>query len=253
MKDRGNVDEVSYGTMLALYANLHTKKSSDFSSLTARIEELMEEMNTSSTTTGNNSNNNLQTNTHHFNIIMNSLIRVGKLTKATELLIQMEDHYKNKNYSMKPNVISYSTLMNGYAKSNNPDKAKQTKIVFKRMKTMYEAGNHDARPNFVSYVTLVDSMVKSGRTDAAEQAESIVRTMYEEYTVGSSTTSGRGSDGVKPNAQLISTVIECWSKSGHTDAGERAENVLNWMIDIYQHSNNDPTLRPMAFPFASSK
>ena len=143
--------------------------------------------------------------------------------------------------------------MNGYAKSNNPDKAKQTKIVFKRMKTMYEAGNHDARPNFVSYVTLVDSMVKSGRTDAAEQAESIVRTMYEEYTVGSSTTSGRGSDGVKPNAQLISTVIECWSKSGHTDAGERAENVLNWMIDIYQHSNNDPTLRPMAFPFASGK
>ena len=93
MKDRGNVDEVSYGTMLALYANLHTKKSSDFSSLTARIEELMEEMNTSSTTTANKSNNNLQTNTHHFNIIMNSLIRVGKLTKATELLIQMEDHY----------------------------------------------------------------------------------------------------------------------------------------------------------------
>jgi hypothetical protein len=68
--------------------------------------------------------------------------------------------------------------------------------------------------------------------------------MYEEYK--------SGKIPVKPNAQLVATVIDCWSKSGDNNAGERAEALLDWSIDIYQE-DKDPKLRPIAFPFSSGK
>ena len=231
MKSEGNFDEVTYGTMIALY----TSKGKSNSSSARRAEDLLNEM---------INEKGLEANTHHMNSAMNSLVRAGNISKAAELLHKMEEEYKNGNDFMKPNVVSYATLMNGWVKSNDPEKSKQATMVFDKMIEIFKSGNKDAQPNFVSYVTLVDCIVKSRDAGASERAEKIVKNMHKAYSQGKS--------NFKPNAQLVSTVVDCWSKSGEHDAGERAEMLLDWLFEIYEE-DKDPQLMPSAYPFTSCK
>jgi pentatricopeptide repeat protein len=229
MKSQLIFDEVTYGTMIALYTNKGSRSSAK------RAEELLAEL---------INDKGLEANTHHMNSAMLSLLREGSISKAADLLDKMEEEYRNGSEFMKPNVVSYSTLMSGWVKSNDPQKLEQTTMVFDKMMTMFKSGNKDAEPNFVSYVTLVDCIVKSGEVGAAERAEKIVRNMYESYKLGKS--------NFKPNAQLVSTVIDSWSKSGDNSAGERAETLLNWLFEMYE-AEKDPQLMPTAYPFTSCK
>jgi len=228
MKSQLIFDEVTYGTMIALYTNKGSRASAK------RAEELLAEL---------INDKGLEANTHHMNSAMLSLLREGSISKAADLLDKMEKEYRNGSEFMKPNVVSYSTLMSGWVKSNDSTKLEQTTMVFNKMITMFKSGNKDAEPNFVSYVTLVDCIVKSGEAGAAERAEKIVRDMYDTYKQGQS--------NFKPNAQLVSTVIDSWSKSGDSSAGERAETLLNWLFEIYE-AEKDPQLMPTAYPFTSS-
>merc|ERR1711865_187400 len=119
-KSQGNVDEVTYGTMIALYTS--NDRETSHASVT-RIEELMKEMTES----------NLETNTHHMNSVMNSLIRVGRLSRATALLDKMEEHYRNGNYCMKPNVVSYVTLVDSIVKSGEENAAERAENIVRSM------------------------------------------------------------------------------------------------------------------------
>ena len=229
MKSKGACDQVTYGTMIALY----TDNCANHFSSTQRTEELLNEI---------INEHGLEANTHHMNSAMNCFIRVGDISKAVNMLERMEKEYIDGNESLKPNVVSYATLMNGWVKSNDPQKAEKTTMVFDRMMAMYESGNKDAQPNFVTYVTLVDCLKTSGGVGAAEQAEKILRSMYQSYKLGAS--------DFKPNAQLVSTVIDLWSKSGDFNAGERAEMLLDWLFELYKEEK-DPELMPSAHPFAS--
>ena len=233
MKAEGIADEFTYGTMLALYTN--KDGNSIDSSSSQRTEELLNEI---------TSEKGINKNTLHMNIAMNSLIKAGKIKEAVGMLEEMEEEYRNGNYFLQPNTVTYSNLMHGWIKSNDPQKSKQAVAVYDKMIAMFKSGNTEAKPNFVSYVTLVDSIVKSGEVGAAERAEKIVRDMYQSYK--------RGESNFKPNAQLVSTVIDCWSKSRDNNAGERAEMLLNWLIEIYEEEQ-DEALMPKAYPFTSCK
>jgi pentatricopeptide repeat protein len=231
MKSQGTFDQVTYSTMIALYTN----NSKHNSSSAKRAEEVFDEM---------INEKGLEASAHHINSLMNSLVSVGNIHRASALLDKMEEEYRNGNESIKPNVVSYTTLMSGWMKSNSAQKSRQSTKVFDKMMAMFKSGNKDAEPNFVSYVTLVDSIAKSGEDGAAERVEKIVRDMYQSYKEGRS--------NFKPNAMLVSTAIDCWSKSGDRNAGERAEALLNWLLSIYKE-DKDPQLLPEAHPFASCK
>merc|ERR1712224_369929 len=162
MKAEGIADEFTYGTMLALYTN--KDGNSIDSSSSQRTEELLNEI---------TSEKGINKNTLHVNIAMNSLIKAGKIKEAVGMLEEMEEEYRNGNYFLQPNTVTYSNLMHGWIKSNDPQKSKQAVVVYDKMIAMFKSGNTEAKPNFVSYVTLVDSIVKSGEVGAAERAEKI--------------------------------------------------------------------------------
>lgn len=230
MKAKGTCDQVTYGTMIALY----TDNCANIFFSTKRTEELLTEI---------INENRLEANTHHMNSAMNSFIRAGNISKAVDLLAKMEEEYVNGSETLKPNVVSYTTLMNGWVKSNDPQKSEKATMIFEKMMEMYKSGNKAAEPNFVSYVTLVDCLKISGGVEAARQAEKILRSMYQSYQLGDS--------DFKPNTQLVSTVIALWSKSGDFNAGERAETLLFWLLEIYD-KEKEPQLMPSAYPFASA-
>jgi hypothetical protein len=112
------------------------------------------------------------------------------------------------------------------------------------MRTMYKAGNGNARPNLVSYVTLINSIARSEQPGSAEKAEKTLFEMYEDYK--------SGSIAIPPNARLVTSVIDSWQKSGDRNAGERAEELLDWLLKLYE-AEGDESLQPNEYTFNSGE
>lgn len=161
-----------------------------------------------------------------FRAVINAWAQSGTAERAEEILTKMEESYKSgEEESIRPDVVSYSIVMNAWSKSSSPRKLEKTFNVFQRMCNSYKSGNGSARPNHFSYVTLVDAIVKSGERGAAERAQDLILRMYKEYK--------DGNVDAKPNARVITSVMKCYALSGSRDAGEKAEELLDWMFEVY--------------------
>ena len=62
---------------------------------------------------------------------------------------------------MKPNKISYSTVINAYALSKDPLKAHKAFSILQRMHQLHKAGDDQVRPNTVTYNTVLNSCASS--------------------------------------------------------------------------------------------
>jgi hypothetical protein len=230
MRAEGHADTVTYSTIVTMYANQGDK------SIEGRIENLLQEMNEAG----------IGCTTHCLNAFITLWTRYGKQAKAEEILRQMEQAYFDGRHEIAPNVVSYTALMSGWLRSRDSKKTQKVRQIFERMQSMYEDGNKEAQPNIFSYVTLLDSIVKSDQCTSkdAEYADFLVRRIYNEYKKGISPT--------KPNAHLVATAMNCWTKSWDRDSGERAESLLNWLIEIYE-KEDDKSLQPSQHAFSTGK
>ena len=173
---------------------------------------------------------------------MNALVKSNQIPKAESFLNEMEAAFYDPKARGKPlpNVVSYSTIMNGWAKSGEQQALVKTKETFKRMETMWKSGNKDAEPNIFSYVSLIGAITAAKDSDAAEEAEKILYKMYEDYQAGNIST--------LPSARLVTYVIDCWQKSGAGNAGERAEKLLDWQLEVFQKEGAE-SLEPDQYTF----
>lgn len=131
-----------------------------------------------------------------------------------------------------------------WAKSGAKDAVERTEAIFDRMVALYECGHAAAGPNLFSYVILINTYGRCSRDPSASQkAENTLFEMYRKYKAGN--------DDLKPNIQLVTTVIDCWQKSGRRDAGERAEALLDWTLNLY-NEKQDEAIRPNEFTFAAT-
>jgi hypothetical protein len=177
---------------------------------------------------------------------MNAWTKCGLVNRAERILKDMEESYYSRRAGdrIAPNVVSYTTIMNGWAKSGNRQAVEKTNETFHRMKAMRKSGNSDAQPNLFSYVTMIGSITQAKEPGSAEKAEQALYSMYEEYK--------SGVIAIPPNARLVTAVIDSWQKSGATDAGERAETLLNWLLEVYQEEQ-DESMEPNEYTFNSGK
>lgn len=232
MQDRKIANTISYTTLVGVLANLGTKTSAK------RAHDILELMQKAFDKGDAASRPNVNT----YNSVMNAWLRCGNVQQAEHLLRQLEQLYKAGD-SLAPNVVSYSTVMNGYARSREEDAIQKAEQIFDRMQAAYKAGNKKAQPNMHSYVTLINAYQKSNDPDAAPKAEKALFELYDEYK--------QGNNELKPNYQLMTTVIDCWQRSGEGDAGEKAEALLEWMISLYQEKE-DKDFEPNSYTFSSA-
>ncbi|KAL4571250.1 hypothetical protein LXL04_018007 [Taraxacum kok-saghyz] len=86
--------------------------------------------------------------------MVNLLCKEGKLKKAKDFITTME------SLGLKPNVVTYNTIINGYCIKNNLDGAKQ---IFNRMKAK------GIQPDTYSYGSLITGMCKDERFNEASE------------------------------------------------------------------------------------
>jgi pentatricopeptide repeat protein len=222
MVDSGMVDHISYTSYLATLAAHGTRESAQ------RAHDVANTMLLANSVA-------IKPTSHTWNTVLSAWVRCGFT-----------------DTDMAPNVVSYSTVMDGWAKQSssssssschNEHSVERIERVFERMKAVYAAGNVAARPNFWTYVTLIHAYAKRRDAVATQKAEDLIFSMYyDEFKK-------KGSVDLKPNTQLVTAVMEAWQKSGVTKGAEKAEALLNWMISVFE-DENDADLAPNEYSFS---
>jgi len=217
----GIADCISYTTFIAILAAAGDAERAH------QVAQQMADCNT----------NNIQPNTQTWNTVLHAYVRCGELERAEGVLKQMEAATSTQQQQQQqPDSVTFSTLLDGWAKSGRPDAVTQMQDLLHRMTT---AG---VVPRFWTYVTLVHAHARQG--DAA-RAEALVRDMYEQSQSSSSSSSSQNNNGVKPNTQLVTAVLDAWQKSRRPDGAERAQALLDWMMDV-----QDRDLAPNEYSFS---
>jgi pentatricopeptide repeat protein len=140
----------------------------------------------------------------------------------TEALLVRLITESSKNPELRPTSVTFSAVINAFARSGSDDAAERAEKLLELAQTMHNDGWIGAEPNAVMYTSVIKAWAKAGNPD---RAELLLKRMYEDYTLN-------GNTNVKPNIWSFNTVLAAWSKGSPTGAVESAEKLLRKMIDL---------------------
>jgi len=175
--------------------------------------------------------------------------------------------------SIRPNISSFSAVMNAWAKSgtrNNNMNSKKVEDLLRYMEKLSDEDCPNLQPNIVIYNTLLNAWAKDGEVTKIEDTlQRMIR--LEIPSVSADTISyttllsayarlrtpeaalkadsllqqmlelyHHGMESAKPNVIAFSTVMQCHAQLGD---GERAEYWLQQLQELY-HRNKDPDFLP---------
>mmetsp|Transcript_42881 Transcript_42881/g.130465 ORF Transcript_42881/g.130465 Transcript_42881/m.130465 type:complete len:1051 (-) Transcript_42881:722-3874(-) len=206
--------------------------------------------------------------TYEFNVRLNDLARRGDRRtaagRAQDMLLEavrcadegacdpeQEDAHA-RGEGVIPNVVSFSTVMNAWARSYDPDAAANAEELLRTMERIdagiYAGGGGGGmgggafgpssatnrprprlRPNSFSYNSCITAWARC-RSDpsAARRAECLLDEMEVSYC------NGGGDETVRPNALSYSGCISAWARSDDPDAATRAASLLERMERLYR-------------------
>ena len=164
----------------------------------------------------------------------------GDAEGATDILKMMEDDCSNsvKKKHLKPNVRTYSTLINAWSKSGRDDAPQEAKKLLDKVIDLHSKGDLDEGPNVITYNSVIDSYAVQGDV---EGASIILKMLEDDFQAGNL--------DAKPDMRTYSTFINAISKSGDIDAPKQAEDVLKKMNDLFLKGELDEA--PSAITYSS--
>ena len=163
--------------------------------------------------------------------------------QAHDILKLMSEMYKKdngNNICIRPDVITYTSVINAFAQKGDFDGAS---AIFKmQVNDFKQEQNLKARPNVYTFNAMINACSKSNRDDLPEIAEKLLSTINNWYSTGEI------EEG--PNDITYNSVINCWSKSKREEAPERVLGILKTMVSGYNDDGNKD-VRPSAITYSS--
>lgn len=157
------------------------------------------------------------------------------IAKTEEIVARLKKlHEITGNATYKPNVYTYTILIEAYSKPRGMDKISRPMEAERVLKDMYDlytskdrvVGASSVRPNIIAYNNVMQAWVN---TSNPQRAESILMAI-----MGKNTEIKTVPIVPKITPTLISfnIVINGWARKGGPSAGERAENILALMDQV---------------------
>jgi len=131
--------------------------------------------------------------------------------KAEFLLSTMQSLYENGNDLVKPNLVTYTSVVKAWLQDGNLSRAEEILHLLEK----YAAEDHELQPDVVLYNTILHGYVRAGQ---AQKAQDLLSSMLDEQS------------GVQPSERSFAMVISAWAKQGRTD---NAESVLLLMHKLH--------------------
>ena len=149
------------------------------------------------------------------------------------------------------NTIAFTTVINGWARSNYGDAAEKAQDLLSTMSSLYAKGDVQCKPNAFTFSGVIRAVVRSVKRGAAKsaaegaalRAEALLRLMDRLYAE-------EGDADVMPDSILFTTVMNAWANVGDGDSAERAEALLRRMEHL--HSRGEARIKPDAVAYSSA-
>lgn len=143
--------------------------------------------------------------------------------------------YQRGNKSAKPNAITFTSVINAWARSRDKEAGERAEALLDKMVKLYEKGDSDLKPNVITFTSVIHAYARTGVRDAATKANGVLKKME--------------SIGVKPNLQTYNVLISLWGNSQQQGTGRKAESILTKLEDEYRNGNKD--MRPSVVTYTS--
>jgi pentatricopeptide repeat protein len=209
-------------------------------------------------------------------------------TNSSSALFQVEDDGDSRSRGskmgpprvfVKPNVRSYSTVMDAYARHATAESCDACLELLREVEERHQqTGDVAYRPNVIAYNTCLSALAKARRTqecwdlfltmpvdrdiisvnallhalarsgwvDAGERAETILRNFTTSQETGEST-ADRTTAKLKNNGRTYATCMDAWARCGRPD---KAQELLDELLVLFDESS-DETYRPNCVPFST--
>ena len=127
----------------------------------------------------------LSPNAQSYTMVIDSIASDGKpdtnsCDNALGILDRMISRFNQGSLDVRPNVVTYSSVIKCYAKSKLKEKAQKALQILQRMEEDYRSGNNSARPNIVAYNSLLNACAYSSKEHCAEEAFRIACLIFDE-------------------------------------------------------------------------
>jgi pentatricopeptide repeat protein len=122
------------------------------------------------------------------------------------------------NQGVKPNTVSYNTVMDAWARSKHPDAALRAQALFDELLKNYQGGDQGMKPSCQSFGTMITAWGRSKSKDAAAKAQALFDDMLARHKSGDT--------DLQPGVVQYTALIDVWARAG---APERAEQILRDM------------------------
>ena len=178
---------------------------------------------------------------YSYNIVMNAWSNSGNnqvaARRARELFKEMKDAYHAGDFKLKPDVITYNTVIKLIARSGIQGCVDEARSLMKEME------GEGYRINVVTCNTVMAATAKYGGRDAVQKAEDMLNEMEELYK--------NGNKYVRPGEITFNILLHAYAKSKNPADVEKAEKLLNRMIERSDKNNGEDTMSPSIKTFAT--
>lgn len=162
--------------------------------------------------------------TSTFNAVISAFAkseRVDSIERAKAIFERLKDF-------CKPDVYSYNSVINAYAKKGEGLAAK---MLLQEMEDACDSGNSTACPDLATYNTVIHALSKSSRLGSAEEAEELLSKIK--------TLTNQGRTDLKPTPATYTSVITAWARARQP---ENSYRLLRAAIDAY--TAGDENMKP---------
>ena len=91
----------------------------------------------------------------------------------------MQDRYKAGDEDLKPDVITYNSVILAWSRSRQRKSVSKAESLLKEMLSLAEAGDNKCVPNVRCYNCVLSAIATSGLPDNVQRAARIIKTMKE--------------------------------------------------------------------------
>ena len=131
---------------------------------------------------------------------------------------------------VRPNVISFNTVILALANSGQPQKAEDLLHEMEDICLVERGADRDCMPNTITYNSCILAWAKAGEPHRAEELLRRMMKMSVERA---------DPDELKADVIAFNTILHAWAVSGRRGAAERAEDLLRHMEHLYLSGNED--------------
>jgi len=146
------------------------------------------------------------------------------------------ENLADKCPSLGPQTKCYAIIMRAILyRIKTVEEAEYVESLLTKMVKGYQSGDNRKAPTIVEYNIVISAMANVAKP---ERAEAILRRLCDDFKAGLSK--------LAPNAFSFGSVLFAWGFSKQKDGGQRAQDILDMMIDMGEQMNDKSLARPSA-------